>query len=77
MDVSDGIYLFQPAQLNKFDEPIMDLCNRFELVKTAVIHRTPKETEYSLIMSSKSICANYTEQTFSSRDIAIEWLLKD
>jgi len=77
MDVSEGEYVFQPAQLQMFDEPIMDLCSSFELVKTAVIHKTPKETEYSLIVSSKTICKNYTEQFFAYREDAIDWLLKD
>jgi hypothetical protein len=76
LDASEGEYVFQPTQLEKFDKPITDLCSSFESVKTAVIHKTPKETAYSLIISSKTICKNYTEQTFSFKDAAIDWLLE-
>jgi hypothetical protein len=77
LDASEGEYVFQATQLEKLDTPIMDLCSSFESVKTAVIHKTPKETAYSLIISNKTICKNYTEQTFSYKDAALNWLIED
>ena len=77
LDASEGEYVFQSAQLEKFDTPITDLCRKFESVKTAVIHKTPKETAFSLILSTKTICKNYSEQSFSYKDAALKWLSED
>ncbi|MEI6243116.1 MAG: hypothetical protein WCP39_06905 [Chlamydiota bacterium] len=76
-DGSEAKYSFSKKQVQQSDIAITELTGRFETIKNAVIHITPIETAFSFLARDAIKYQNYLQQTFSTKEAALEWLLAD
>lgn len=65
--------------LNEFPELLNNLqkhVSRFEYVRAAFIQSRPKETAYSILLSTENHIDNYYHEVFYTREAALHWLIQ-
>lgn len=74
-DVSRAQYKISTAELSELMSHIEQHLLAFEYIKAAFVQSKPRETDYSMLLSSENTIQNYFRAIFSTREAALEWLM--
>jgi hypothetical protein len=76
--LTDVTHANYKIKINEFPGIIENLkmhLTAFEYIRAAFIQAKPKETAYSMLLTSQNPVKNYYHQVFSTREAALEWLI--
>ncbi|MBN2694739.1 hypothetical protein JXR93_08755 [bacterium] len=76
-DARDIELSFNVDDLDILIDKIKKVAIKYSLIKHSVIHNSPINTAYTMILSSKTLSNNYNLQVFSTIDAALKWLNSD
>jgi len=75
-DATKANYQFSPTEIREMMKALKEQIKPYLSVKTAVIQNKPVETALSMLVDDTDRIIGYDHKVFSSREAALNWLLK-
>ena len=75
-DATSANYQFTAFEINEIMFALNEQIKPYQSVKNAFIHTRPVETAFSILADNAEPIKGYQHKVFSTREVALDWLLK-
>ena len=73
-DATDAIVSFGINDIELLMKKMYNIAKKYTFIRHAVIHNSPKNTAFTMLMQQNKIASNYSLEVFSTKKSALKWL---